>query len=301
MLNRDSLPPGYDEETKADDDHDFEKKQQECDTELGNYGLCNHKTRVIFVLDISQSMDEVIESGLVDRFVRNASHLANAFDDNGILEIYSFGSTVNPDIVKLDCFDRDQVQNFSVEQNIIEPLRAKKRGALRGGTAYAPVLSKVIDDCYPNSRGKQFQKIPAEQGAFVIFVTDGDCQDKKSAIRAALRSSWCGGLFFKYIALGGQKDSFALLQELDDMQVATDCWCFMFGSRSRSLLDNADFLHLPDAGSIAELQYGALLKEYPTFLKESLQKKLLTGDVGLTENAIERANTSEGRRTGMFG
>jgi len=298
MYSRVSAPPAYENQAEK-----FEQKASigNLDETLADLGLSDHRTRVVFVLDISGSMDDgtvedrptsLILGGHMDRIIRQLARLARVFDDDGKMQIYSFGKTVNSDVVILDVTSDEAIYNFSVQQDIIEPLENK---SIRYDTNYAPVMNKIISDFYPKNEKSPGKKIRNDgEGLFVFWVTDGDCHDCSASLDAFIRASYCGGLFLKLIGLGDA--NFSFLEKLDDLKVKGGC-CGLFSGKNTRLIDNVDFKDF-SVSSLKEgrISYELILEEYVPFLVESKALGLVSGDRGLTGNASDMKNFKvEGR------
>lgn len=313
MHPRNFAPPAYDEEV-AEQKHQGENDRnifdENLDETLAHEGLLDHKTRVAFVLDISNSMDSgtgsgptrLILDGHMDKVVRRLACLARAFDDDGIMPIYSFGKTVNANTFPLDVNSEKNVQEFSIQKNIIESVEDR---TIRTATNYAPIMRKLIADFYPD-RLKNLGKRRKNKGPgrFVFWVTDGDCQDHADSIQAFIDAASCGGFFVKFIGLGSAK--FDFLQRLDDLPVKpqgsklTD-YCFFpcAGSTNKNMrmIDNVDFKgcsieYLNENG----ISYPLVLEEYSQFLNESCNAGMISDNTGLTGNAREMKDYAEGGR-----
>lgn len=262
------------------------------DETLANLGLSDHRTQVVFVLDISSSMDagtvknhptHLISEGHMDSVIRQIARLARVFDNDGQMQIYSFGKNVNPAVITLDVRSDESIRSFSVQNDIIDTLLDKN---IRSDTNYAPVLNSIIADFYPENAKHPRKKIKNyNDGVFVFWVTDGACNDRSASLESFIRASYCGGLFIKIIGLGDA--DFSFLQKLDDLMVNKSGCCF-FSHNNARLIDNVDFKDF----SVNVLKKDCIsneliLDEYIPFLLESIKRQLISKDRGLTGNATE--------------
>lgn len=191
-------------------------------------------SRVAVVLDVSGSMAEAFQSGMVQATLERLFPLALAFDDNGSMEVWTFTHEFkrHPPLTKANFY------------NYIERYRLGYGGA----TFYAPVMCDV---------GKYFIKEePANLPTYVIFITDGDNFDAKETDVAITELSYFP-IFFQFVGIGDTRPtSFAYLRKLDYME--------------GRYVDNANFFAIKSLADIdlisdAEL-YAKLLDEYPKWL-----------------------------------
>ncbi|MDX1902208.1 MAG: VWA domain-containing protein [Gammaproteobacteria bacterium] len=289
-------PPGYE---YKEEDQIYANKKEHCHEVLSDMGLEKHKTQVVFVLDISGSMDAEIKAGHIDSFVKKIALLAGELDDDQRLQIFSFGTTVSDVVLELNLQNPHEVMNFSVREDILNKINPAEVAQIRDGTNYAPVLNEIMKRYYPETKQSPLKKIhrDASKGVFVIFLTDGDCHDKKASSEAVIQSSYCGGLFIKFVGIDIAKEQnkkgFRFLEGLDDMAVSSGCGRFF--NASTRYIDNVDFLKCKPS-EVENLPYEELLREYVPFLSQSAQKNLLRNP-GLTEDAQYASIRDQGRTT----
>lgn len=195
----------------------------------------NLVSRVAVVLDVSGSMQEAFETGMVQATLERLLPLALRFDYNGIMEFWTFNHEFqrHPPLTRANFYD--YIQEYNVGYG--------------GGTRYFSVLKDVA---------LYFaEENPANLPAYVIFITDGDSLDTDLSDQVITYASYLP-IFFQFIGIGkntGPKD-FRYLRKLDEM----DGRC----------VDNANFFAIPTLSDINlisdEALYMKLLDEYPRWL-----------------------------------
>ncbi|MET3209664.1 UNVERIFIED_CONTAM: hypothetical protein ABIC26_002611 [Paenibacillus sp. PvR008] len=236
---------------------DLKKKANDA---VEKVGLGNQKAKVALVLDISGSMGSLFSNGTVQKVVENLLALGIKFDDNQAIDIFLFGSN-NYDVGELKEEDFYQYVNNKIRPSY----------PLEGSTNYAGVMSRILKKY--TSAGEQlvkkrlFNKLLSspltntilDEPVFVIFITDGDNNDKRET-EAVIKEASKHGVFWQFVGIG--YSSFDFLQKLDDMNVR--------------FIDNADFIKFNDIGSVDENElFSRLLGEFPEWLKEAKNKNLI--------------------------
>ena len=192
--------------------------------------LNDKKARVVFCIDKSGSMCNMYYNGEVQRIVERLFPVALKFDDDGKMECYSFNmySKRQHDI------DINNIRGY-VDDNI----------SCDGGTNYSPVMKAVT----------KIANVPT----YVIFITDGDNQDK-NASREFIRKISDKPIFWKFIGIGNER--FTFLEELDYM-----------GGR---VIDNADFVKIKDISNISDDElYKLLMQEFSEWWTEAEKKGII--------------------------
>lgn len=192
--------------------------------------LNGKKVRVVFCIDKSGSMWERYNNGEVQRTVERLFPVALKFDDDGKMECYSFNTKAksHPDI------DVNNIVGY-VDNNI----------ECDGGTNYSPVMKAVT----------KIANVPT----YVIFITDGDNQDK-NASREFIREISDEPIFWKFIGIGNER--FTFLEELDDM--------------NGRVIDNADFVKIKDISNISDDElYKLLMQEFSEWWTEAEKKGII--------------------------
>ena len=95
--------------------------------------------------------------------------------------------------------------------------------------------------------------------AYVIFITDGDNQDKNVSGKF-IREISDKPIFWKFIGIGNER--FTFLEELDDM--------------SGRVIDNADFVKIEDISNISDDElYKLLMQEFSEWWAEAEKKGII--------------------------
>jgi hypothetical protein len=195
--------------------------------------------RVVFVIDVSGSMQGEFNNGTVQDTVERLMPLALRFDDNGEMEIYRFSGTCN----SCKNVGMGNIKDF-VNQNIA-------KGAQWNGTEYAPIFEAIYSD--------YVEKNTSILPTFVVVVTDGDCSDKHLAEQAIKQISQFN-IFFKFIGIGGA--GFSFLEKLDTL--------------SGRKVDNANFFPIDNINRLGDEDlYKGLLEEYDIWQKAAKQAGIL--------------------------
>lgn len=199
--------------------------------EITMAGLGDQKARVALVVDISGSMANLYRKGVVDKVCERALALGVNFDDNEAVDVWAFG-------VRTHEIGELRKQDFFGFVND----RIRKKHDFEGGTNYAPAVQAVT------------KKYTSEKGdpAYVMFVTDGDNQDK-AAMTPAIIEAAKHGIFWQFIGLGS---GFKYLETLDTME--------------GRVIDNANFFALNDIDTIDDNElFRRMLGEFPDWLKKA--------------------------------
>lgn len=202
----------------------------------------HNKAQVIVALDLSYSMSMVLKNGTLEDTFNRLLPLAMQFDDDGQIDVFPFNDKAH---------NNEKTFNFGNNKTYL-----KQEILFRhylGEAFYTPVIQKISQK-YSNA-GK------SSPPAYVIFITDGDCQDQSQA-EAALRQSESTGIFWQFIGIGENLSRFGFLNNLDNM--------------SGRNIDNVNFLHIADINKISDIDlYKGLLKEFPQWVEQAKQKGIL--------------------------
>ncbi len=196
--------------------------------------LTKHMARVAMVFDFSGSMGTKFHDGSVQRVTTRLLPIGMRFDDNGEVESWLFSNG----------FKRLQSLNINNYQDYVQRVMLQS-GMSMGGTEYAPVLKDVT---------KYYVKEhPSTLPAFVIFVTDGDNNQKdKPSTDAIIREISEYNEFVQFVGIGNA--SFDYLRKLDDLA----------GRR----FDNTGFISVRDMDQLTDDElYTELLRQYVDWLK----------------------------------
>lgn len=192
--------------------------------------LSTHKARVFVALDISGSMSTLFRNGSVQNTLTRLLPLALKFDDNGELEVFVFNNS---------CTQMPPMNLSNYESYVQNEL--VRRGYPSGGTSYAPVIKKTVDEYNDGS----------PYPAFGIFITDGENNDAHETDNEVRRSSKFK-IFYQFVGIGSE--NFRYLQKLDNL--------------SGRAVDNTAFVRVSDFSRLDDEQlYKMLLDQYPQWLR----------------------------------
>lgn len=235
----------------------------------------DHVAKVAVCIDISASMTSLFRNGTVKEIVRKALAQGILFDDDGMIDVFTFGG----DAYYEGEVGVDEFESFTNE------LAGKK---LEGYTYYCKAVDMIRKHYEDNADG-----LPA----YVIFVTDGSPSNKQSA-EDAIRATSKSPIFFQFVGIGandydpnevirtevkkagfmgrmfGAKDetvnhgpnpgrTFQFLAKLDDLEDRP--------------VDNTGFFAVKDPKNIPnERLYDLLMAEYPTWLPVAKEKGIIS-------------------------
>lgn len=212
----------------------------------------------------------------VQLLINKALALAFLFDDNQSIEVFPFGDVCFPYIA----VDRN---NFTVASDLC----LEKSGGYRTSTNYASAVQAVRKHYLNDSGQRTTPQLSPDPPVFVIFITDGEPNVKKTEAMNEFTSASHQAIFFKFIALKGKQHDmqFTYLQSIDDHDVKSK----RNDGRNLFYIDNSDLVVLnnPD-----ELTFDKLIHEYKGWLIEASEKGLL-----LHNQYIENATKYKDGRT----
>ncbi len=200
------------------------------------------RCRVGLCIDISGSMHNEYQDGLVQETVDRLLAIAGTFDDNGEMEVWTFNQKYStPPVARAADFG-----NY-VKKAILDNADVDKWG----GTNYAPVMNAVLDAYFRGERvtsggflgmfKKTEQRAPRDTHipALCLFITDGDNNDEAEAEKI-LREARQHQIYWQLIGIGTDTD-------------------FRFIKKMADDLPNAGFCHFPSLRVSDEAIYEALL------------------------------------------
>lgn len=226
--------------------------------------LSDVRSRVALVLDFSYSMEGLFNNGTVQSIIERIIPLALHFDDNGELDFWIFEDGFK----RLDGITLDNFYGLTNEV---------KRHNRMGGTNYAPVMQDV-DRFY-------IEEEPVNIPNYVIFITDGDNQDKERAEEIISKISH-HPIFFQFIGVGD--DSFEFLEKLDEMD--------------GRYMDNANFFSVADINSMSDDDlYDKLFAEFSSWLKDAKVQGMLRDVKSLAKMSSIAAPKKKGFFSKLFG
>jgi len=225
---------------------------------LEKKGLLEHRAKVALCLDISGSMGGLYQSGKIQRLSEKVLALGTRFDDDFSIDIFLFGQSAH----EAGSMSPDNFKNF-----IPGLLR---QYPLEGGTAYGSAM-QMIRRFYFGRGGR------VELPTYVLFLTDGEPQDKDLARRMVQESS-SEAIFWQFVGIGKSNkgtqkkkgffaslfsSDFSFLEELDDL-----------GGRA---LDNSNFFSVEDPESIPDEElYDLMLGEYAGWVTQARSKGMIS-------------------------
>lgn len=218
----------------------LEKRTEKIGIVLKKKGLLGEKARVVFVLDHSGSMSKLYKNGTVQSTLEKIFPIALKFDDDGDMQFYLFDTNFQE-------LDEVKLANYS---DYTEEVIFKKMGSY-GQTNYSPVMECIIQ--------KFALKEKSDRPTFVIFITDGDNEDKSATKKALIEASKYN-IFWKYVGIG--KTNFPFLEKLDELQ--------------GRMVDNANYIAIKDLNTIEdEGLYELLMEEYDLWLGAARNKGIV--------------------------
>lgn len=201
--------------------------------------------KVVLTLDISGSMSSRYRAGEVDRLVERVLGLGLNMDDDGSIEVYAFGSGA----YRIGIADAGNYRTFVTDM-------LKKR-SLEGSTHYGETIRMIRSDYGGQS---DFGKVPV----YVMFVTDGDTNDKRLT-EQQIKEAASEGIFWQFMGIGGSgvfSSGFDFLEKLDDLK----------GRK----VDNCDFFSVPSADALTDEElYDKMMGEYPKWVAEAKKAGVL--------------------------
>lgn len=204
---------------------------------LEKKNLAGSTAKVVLVLDISGSMGGRYRSGEVDRLTERVLGMGLNMDDDGSIEVYAFGTGA----YRIGVADASNYRTFV-------PDMLKKR-SLEGSTHYGATIKMIREDYGSQS---DFGKVPV----YVMFVTDGDTNDKRLT-EQQIKDASAEGIFWQFMGIGGSgifSSGFDFLEKLDDLK----------GRK----IDNCDFFSVESADKPTDEElYDKMMGEYPGWLK----------------------------------
>lgn len=197
-------------------------------------------TRVCLAVDVSGSMAGLYSNGTVQRVVDRLLAVAAKFDDDGSLDVFTFDTRSH------ECKPATAALfNGYVQQEILGT-----NGPKWGGTSYAPVIKDVTNKFFAK---KIFGGRQGGLPAFVIFITDGENDDKQNAI-AALKDSESVDIYWQMVGIGGA--AFTFIRHVADT------------------MGNVGFMDIRDVATIPDEQLyeGLVNEEFAAWIKDRQQK-----------------------------
>lgn len=180
--------------------------------------------RVGVALDVSGSTESMYSHGVIQETFDRLLAVSLKFDDNGELDTWAFSNQST----QLETASADDEGTFITEQ-VINNTGIKGKW---GGTNYAPCWSAVVEFYFPSKVAEAAKSIfsgmkslfggakPAASAAstlpaMLLFVTDGDNQDKTPSRTFMETASANPKMYFHMVGVGAAHQ-FGFLEELAD-------------------------------------------------------------------------------------
>lgn len=242
-------------------------KQSALSLEKKGVDVDSHVAQVALCVDLSGSMQGLLQRGVVSEVIKRSLAQGITFDDDGEIDIFAFGTNARYD----GTVNAESLSGFS------ESFRTTR---LMGGTNYHEAVNLIV---------RHYKEQGFTHPVYVIFVTDGDTGNKDMA-RKAIKEASKLPIFFQFVGIGkedyfpGQKTvktpgligrlfgakpkevssstTFKFLAELDEME----------GRH----VDNAGFFAVKDPSNMEpQAMFELLNSEYPDWLKEIASKGMI--------------------------
>ncbi|WP_372637755.1 VWA domain-containing protein [Cohnella sp.] len=202
------------------------------------------KARVAVVFDASGSMTSLYQKGTVQRAFEKVLAIAACMDDDGVMDVWFFGSKSKraPSVTENDYEDY-------VKKTYPAP---RLFGGLGSGNNEPLVMADIIR--------KYTKEEPSDVlPTYVIFFSDGGIYETKKISKLLIDSSK-SSIFWQFVGLGNA--NFGVLQELDHLQ--------------GRFIDNANFFALSDLDQVGDEElYDRIFNEFPDWYRQAKEKGIL--------------------------
>ncbi len=214
----------------------LEKEEKKVKFVLEKKQIANITAMVSLVLDISGSMKNNYERGIVQEFFQRTLPVALNFDDNGELDVFVFSSgkmhaQISPSATRAN-------YDSYVQKEILNNRGIEKWG----GTDYAPVTEALLKEYgfltkkggFFGMGGQEVLQASSKKGfpAICYFITDGENSDQTETYQLLKKCQEAhSNIYFLFIGIG--REAFRFLK-----RVADD-------------FDNTGFLAIEDLGKSA--------------------------------------------------
>ena len=196
--------------------------------------------KVGIVLDITGSMRKLYREGVVQEVVERVLAVASQFDDDGSLDVWVYDNEFSrlPAVTEKDFIG--YVEKYILTNETVHKF----------GRNDEP---KVMEDVIL----KYTKEEPSDEPVFLVFINDGGC---KPGIKKVIVESSNQPIFWQFVGIGNS--NFDVLRKLDTLE--------------GRFVDNANFFHLHDLEKVSDEDlYNQLLEEFPMWLKEAKEKRIL--------------------------
>ncbi len=202
------------------------------------------KARVAVVFDASGSMTNLYLKGAVQRAFEKVLAIAACMDDDGVMDVWFFGSKSKrtPSVTENDY--EDYVKKTYPAPRVF--------GGLGAGNNEPLVMADVIK--------KYTKEDPSDVlPTYVIFFSDGGIYETKKIAKLLIDSSK-SSIFWQFVGLG--KANFGVLEKLDNLQ--------------GRFIDNANFFALSDLDKVSDEElYDRIFNEFPSWYRQAKENGIL--------------------------
>lgn len=189
---------------------------------------------VHLAVDVSGSMSYSFRDGLVQEVLNRLIPISLNFDDDGIVPVYAFNTSVT------------ETKELTMD-NLIDYSKKHLNNLVGGGTNYSPALRSIL-----NKAKKGEMKFPT----FVLFITDGESGDEYETEKL-IRELSNYDIYIQFIGVGN--DEFEFLNNLDDL--------------TGRKFDNAGFIQFSNFSRFNDSDiYDELLMEFVDIYKKNTFK-----------------------------
>lgn len=226
-------------------------------------GMGARQAEVYLSIDTSGSMNEHYRSGRVQEIVERMLAIALGFDNDGEIRVIAFGS--QPE----DCGVVTKANYHEcVKYNSNGTVTINGKNIRLSGTNYAPAFEAVLQDAFgtdwenmntggskgffgfgSKKGGRPCITTPIDNPIFHLFVTDGECSDRREALAIVDKSSKLP-MFTQFAGFGS---GFSTLDQIDNME----------GRH----VDNAGVFTASSLGITDQQLFDGMLNEFPDWLR----------------------------------
>jgi hypothetical protein len=231
---------------------DLNKRVQTAKVSLEKRNIENVKAQVVLLVDISYSMINNFNYGIVQDVIERFLAVGMNIDLDKSIDVFAF----NTGVKEISPANEGNYKNFVNDVFL-------KKTSVNGGTNYAPAMQAIVNKYGTTKKsglgGLFGKKTTPTEPTFVFFLTDGNNFDKSEAEKV-IRDASGMPIFWQFIGIGHEQ--FDFLQKLDDL--------------SGRKVDNADFYKVTDIANTPDnVLYDNILNEFPSWLQEVKQKGIL--------------------------
>ncbi len=221
---------------------DYTQSLEIVNKQLATKNILNQNAQIVVALDLSCSMSIMLRDGTIHDTFDKIMPLVMQLDDDGSLDVFPFNENAYNNAIPFTMENRERYIQYEIlfKYNL-------------GGTGYSSVIEKITNKY--SSTGKNSDPV------YVIFITDGDCDDQNQT-ETAIKNASNKGIFWQFIGVGEKRVSFSFLNKLDKL--------------SGRKVDNTNFFYIYDLNRITKDElYEGLLSDFPEWLKNARQQGII--------------------------